>query len=188
MPNCGPSHRHFAKAYTPCRASLCGRFLLIVPAPSGNVSRILIPGGNAKGKRGPPLLRRSVTFGPNPGYGSQESPGIGAPPPFFRGTVRVGEQGFQVVGKSCVRKGLVGVDLVEISAGRAGPPHKGPPQARPPIGNRAATAAAGRPLVVGSENGGRRVWPSKTHVRPGEKPHIMLCHEDWDSRDWGTVE
>ena len=187
MPNCGPSHRHFAKAYTPCRASLCGRFLLIVPAPSGNVSRILIPGGNAKGKRGPPLLRRSVTFGPNPGYGSQESPGIGAPPPFFRGTVRVGEQGFQVVGKSCVRKGLVGVDLVEILAGRAERPHG---EGRHRRGRRPAMGLP-RPLLADLWSLDRRRPPSLAEqgsCQPVGKPHVMSCHEDWDSRGWGTVE
>ena len=36
--------------------------------------------------------------------------------------------------------------------------------------------------------GDRQVWPSKTHAGPVGKPHIMLCHEDWDSREWGTVE
>ena len=45
------------------------------------------------------------------------------PPPSFRGTVREGEQEFQVVGKFSVRKGLVGVGLVEVLAGRAEPPH-----------------------------------------------------------------
>ena len=37
-------------------------------------------GGKRRRKGGPPLPRRSVTFGPKPGYGSRESPEIGAPP------------------------------------------------------------------------------------------------------------
>ena len=52
MPNCGPSHRHFAKAHTSRRAPLCGRFLLIVPAPSGNVSESLTPGRNPEEEGG----------------------------------------------------------------------------------------------------------------------------------------
>ena len=97
MPNCGPSHRHFAKAHTSRRAPLRGRFLLIVPAPSGNVSRILIPGRNTGRRGGPTPPCRSVTFGPKSGYGNRKSLGIGVPPPSFRGTMREGEQESQVV-------------------------------------------------------------------------------------------
>ena len=151
VPNCGPSHRHFAKAHTSRRAPLRGRFLLIVPAPSGNVSRILIPGRNNGKKGGPTPPCRSVTFGPDSGYGNRKSLGIGVPPPSFRGTMREGEQESQVVWGVPRTKGTCVGGLGRNLGRPRGAAPRGPPQARLPIDSRAAAAAAGRPLAVGSE-------------------------------------
>ena len=143
--------------------------------------------GETPKKRGSPSSLPFCHFRPKTWLWWPKISGNRGAPPSFRGAVREGEQGFQVVGKSCVRKGLVGVDLVEILAGRAEPPHG---EGRHWRGRRSAMGPL-RPPLADLWSLDRRRPPSLAEqgsCQPVGKPHIMSCHEDWDSRDWGTVE